>query len=482
MTFAEHAAKSVSDPCVLLELDIGFFNTQWVNNGAGIWSVDAQNIYSWVDTSLLEEGFSAQEFGYIGSVQRDGLLLTKVSSVEAITDATDSFYYDPYDRKLWVCLTGYDEPSLHAITIGVIYGYSFDEFTPAGGPVPYQGRLQGAPSITIARDQTYYGVLSFGGGSIDLNNADGELDRFAEDNELYGNPVRIYVGYAELNYSDYELIFTGYIDDFDVGEMEASFSIADRRKQLSKPIQQAVTAQSPITAIKALLLEHYSFPYTSDYYDLTAFAAAETASAAYTIEYNSSILLNEKTRRPLIDYLGEIATAGKLVFWKTADDKFSATVPDLDATTSSVIFRADDILNEHRVSYRPSEVVSSVKVGYAPTWTTTQTVYLSYQDTTREQSVFTSYKTYKEHPVNTPLTATAVSVWASAFMSENSVVKGTMEITVPMAYYGSNVGTAAFVEIKRPQKTMIGTTLSQIVSKSWNLNEIPTITFGVKFL
>ena len=146
LTFDDYAQLSVSDPRVLVEVDIGFFNGQWVNNGAGIWAVDALNVYDWVDTTLLVEGFSAQAFDHVGSVQRDGILLTEVYTLADLTDATDSWYYDPDSRMLYVCLTGYDAPELHTITVGVVHGYSFDEFTPAGSPPgPFEGRLISAP-------------------------------------------------------------------------------------------------------------------------------------------------------------------------------------------------------------------------------------------------------------------------------------------------------------------------------------------------
>ena len=247
MTFAEHTKLSVSDPRILVELDIGFINTQWVNNGSGIWAVDAENIYSWVDSTLLEEGFSAQDFGPIGSVQRDGAILDEVATLAALTDDTDAWYYDPDSKMLYVCLQDYDEPAIHSITAGVIYGYSYDEFTPPNAPVPYQGKLDSAPKISISRDPLYYGKLSFGGGAIVLKNQDSEFDTFQQDNELYGNPVRIYIGYDGLDYTDYQQIFTGTIETFRVGRQRATFTIAEKRKTLSINAQPVFAATTPAT-------------------------------------------------------------------------------------------------------------------------------------------------------------------------------------------------------------------------------------------
>ena len=183
MSFATDVEKSTSKARILVELDIGQLNVEWVNNGAGIWAVDTDNVYAWVDTTLLEEGFSAQEFGPIGSVTVSGIKLTRATSLAAM-NIPNEFYYDTADNKLWVIFPDYDEPSLHTIFIGVIYGYSFNEFTPVGTTALYEGRLQSVPQISIARDPFFFGKIAFGGGSISLINQDGELDTFARDSDI----------------------------------------------------------------------------------------------------------------------------------------------------------------------------------------------------------------------------------------------------------------------------------------------------------
>ena len=483
MTFAEHTKLSVSDPRILIELDIGFANTQWVNNGAGIWAVDAENIYAWVDSTLLD-GFTAQDFGHIGSVQRDGKLLDEVSTLAALTDDTDAFYYDAAGRRLYVCLDSYDEPSIHFIVAGVVYGYSYDEFTPPNAPVPYQGRLDSAPRISISRDPLYYGKLAFGGGDISLINNDGVFDTFQKDNELYGNPVRVYIGYAGLDYTDYQQIFTGTIETFKVGRQRATFAIAERRKSLTVNAQPVVTATTPASAISALITGKYSaITYDASYFDLTAWVAAGSSTAAYTVAFDSSITNDEGTNKPLIDHISAICGGSFFIFWITADGKFTGAAVDYAATTSSVIIRKDDILNDYDIVYDPSKVVSSVYVGYAPTWTSSGSVYQWLRNSDYEASVYSTYKTYREHKIETPIAnATAASAFATQFMSIHKDVKGEATINVPMQYYGSEIGDAVFVELERPNKTFIGTTLCAIMSASWILERNPTLQFGIRFI
>lgn len=493
MTFDDYAQLSVSDPRVLVEIDIGAFNTQWVNNGAGIWAVDAENVYSWVDSTLVEEGFSAQDFGHIGSVQRDGITLTEVYTLAALTDATDHWYYDPNDRMLYVCLTGYDEPSLHDIIIGVVYGYSYDEFTPSGSPPgPYQGRLLAVPRITISRDPLYYGVLSYGGGSIELANADGEFDTFAEDNELYGNQVRIYLGYDELDYADYERIYTGVVESFDLSYERAKFDIIDKRKQFTIPARFVVSAVRNATAIiNSIVHTYYSYiplvanDTDSEFWDYAAWLDADIACGAFQVDLTTvTIVTYEKARKPLIDWIGDLCTCGFLVFFITPTGLLSANYVDHTATTSDTVIINNDIFNDYTVLYSPTEVISSVRVGHTLRWSTTGSSYVYYRDTDREASVYTLYKTYKEHTVELPLQNTTIAaLWSTEFLSRHDHVRASAEIQVPVKYYATEVGEVVFTQLNRASgEGFIGTTLTEITSKSWNLTGVPSITFGVQEL
>jgi len=272
MTFAEYAARSNSDARVLVQLDIGAVDAQWVNWGAGLWAVNTDALYSWVDASLLD-GFTAPGFAAIGSVQVDGALQEKVATMLELPVTPESFYYDGAGT-LWVHLINNDEPALHTIHIGVVYGYSFDEFTPVGSEIPYEGRLVGAPSISKRRDPLYFGKLLFAGGSVTLINADGEFDDWVESNGIYGNEARIYYGYAGLDVSEYQQLYTGYIDRVSVGEDVMTVDIADKRRQLTAPIQYTCTAMNALDAIADILSDAYGVAYTSTYFDTTAWARA----------------------------------------------------------------------------------------------------------------------------------------------------------------------------------------------------------------
>ncbi len=483
MSFALEAAKSVSDSRVLVEIDVGQTNIQWVNNGAGLWAVDAENLYSWVDETLLETGFSAQEFGVIGSVTVDALPLTDVDTLAAITTTDESFYYDKDDRMLTLSVVDNDEPSLHHIVLGVIFGYSFDEFTPIDSKVPYEGRLLGLPSISITRAPLFYGLLSHGGGAIRLANADGALDTFARDSDgLYGNPARVYIGFPELVRSDYQQIYVGYIDRFSVNELEAVVSIADPTKQLSKPGFFSVASIAPVLLIIALLGSVPGIPYSAKLFDQDSFVNA-LAFGDFKVGYDSSYASYNDKKKPLIEFIEQICAAGFINFWISADGKFTATVVNNDATTSETVIRSVDIMNNYTVVYDPSEVVSSVEVKHSPRYTANEVTYEVYTDTTREASAFSATKTYREHRISTQLeTEAEAALWATKFMDMHAEAKGTLNVEVPLKYYDIDIGDIVFVEVNRTSKTMLGTVLSSITSKTWNVSDVPTLSFGIRFL
>jgi hypothetical protein len=265
LTLAQHSALSVSEPRFLIEIDIGQLNTQWINIGAGIWEANSLNIYSYVDSTLLD-GFTAQNFGIVGSVIAADKLLAKVDSLASVTTTYESFYYDKSTASLYIQIEDYDEPSLHDITIGIISGFSFSTFSPEDiQQQPYEGRLISVPSISIARDPLFYGKLIFGGGSIVLNNADGEFDLYAQQKDMYGNPARIFFGYPHLDFDDYQQLYTGYVGLVDPGEDDFRVNISDRRKQLSRNITYSCTTQNALSTINKRYLDNIFSHFVQQY-------------------------------------------------------------------------------------------------------------------------------------------------------------------------------------------------------------------------
>ena len=464
MTFAQYTAQSVSDARILVQLDIGQRDVQWVNWGAGLWAVNTDNLYSWVDASLLD-GFTAQGFAAIGSVHVDGVLQTDAGSMLALVTTAESFWYDGAGT-LWVHLVNHDAPSLHAIFIGVVYGYSFDEFTPVGAEQLYEGRLLGAPSISTRRDPLYFGRISFGGGSITLANGDGYFDSWTTDNDIYGNEARVYLGYDGLDLSEYERLYTGYIENVVLGEDVLEVAITDRRKQLTASITYTCTAQNALDAIVEILTTAYPVTYNDTYFDTTAWAEAQASVETVTISMDDSA--------PVIDVIEDICTSVFGVFFVTPDNKFSFRLVDTGASAETTI-RAGDVMNRNRIIYNPSEVLSSARIGYIVA------DVLTYHDADQyEASVFNAYKTYSERTFDTQLdTVTAATAYGETIMQYTKDVHGVFEMQLPMLYYALEVGEMVDAEIWRAQSAMLATARSEILEVRYDLAG-PTLTLGLR--
>jgi len=173
-------------PRVLLEMDISVRNDQWINYGAGVWKVNMDNSYPEVDPTLLIP-FFALNYETIGSVKVDSFNLVKVDSALEVVNESNSFYFDRTSKDLFIKIYNYDKPSLHLIKIGVMYGFSYNEFIPQNSLDTYEGRVKNDITISMSRDPLYYGKMVYDFSSYNLINSDAEYDSFGEDNNIYGN-------------------------------------------------------------------------------------------------------------------------------------------------------------------------------------------------------------------------------------------------------------------------------------------------------
>ena len=471
MSFAAAAQHNVSKYRVLVELDIGIPNEQWVNNGAGLWAVDTNNVYEWVDSSLLD-GFTAQGFRPIGSVKVEGAPLQKGTSILDLADTPSAFYFDGPIQRLWVTMPSFDEPSLHTVSIGQIYAYSTASFTPINGPVPVEGRLANIPKPSESRDPLFYGRFRYPNISIVLHNGDGEFDTWGRDVDIYGNDSRIFSGFEGEDYSEYRKVHTGFMQGITVGEQQATISVSDKRKQLTKPITYVAADINALTAIEAILLEAYSYTFDSTFYDLTAWNTAKALVANVTLNYQEPA--------PVIDVIEFITASVFGHFRINADNLFSFKVIDTSATIAALI-PAVDIVEPHRISYDPSEVVSSVRVGYARDWEATSgDQYTRHTDTSQEATVFETYKTYNERKFDTALIDEAAAIaFATTVLDYETIVRGRETVTVPLEYFAVELGDQIGVVTQRGAQPMLGERKAEVISVQPVL-DVPLMRLGIR--
>lgn len=474
MSFATLINNSIlNNPRVLIEMDISVINNQWINIGAGIWKVNMLNSYPEVDSSLLD-GFYALNIETIGSVRVDSTRLIKVTSLETVTTQDDSFYFDKSSKDLYIRLFDYTEPFLHLIKIGALYGFSYDEFYPNNTQDLYEGRLISDISITTSRDTLYYGKINFDFSNYSLINSDGTYDTFGEDNNVYGNEIRVLYGFQDLNYEDYIQLYSAYLDKFSVDEFQLSINLVDKRKQLTAEIQYVCTSKNALEAIEEILLDAYNIPYNSNFYNTTNWEIAKALVPNVTID-----LVTADTQMSVINLIQDICSSVFGLFIIEPDGKYSFNL--LTDTTSVGTIESYDILNDPVIEYDPSEIITSTKVGYNKNWTPGYTSpYTFLIDTSQESTIFNKYQTYKQQTFFTLLTnLTDAQSFSDYILDYFDTVRGITVLKVPMKYYTFNISDFVECNIQRRNGEWMGLRKCEILSKTYNLKD-STINFKLR--
>lgn len=236
-TFAEKAQNPNSTKIILCEIDIGFDQEFWVNKRAGTWQVNFDVVYPEIASWFLQ-GVESRSVTRIGSITMDGIILTEVGSVSDVQLYEYSFYWDQNAHDLYVHLVNGDKPLLHRLTLGESFAVSN-----YAGPLNnwsvyndyiYEPRLKSIPSVATRKDPVFFGKIAFEGGTITLDNADGFFNTFGEDNDVFGGAVRLLIGFDDLPYSQFRKIFTGFIENLTVTQMELRLDVQNKRKALSR--------------------------------------------------------------------------------------------------------------------------------------------------------------------------------------------------------------------------------------------------------
>lgn len=462
MTFQQNIEKSVSSSIALVEIDISTVNLQWINCGAGIWKVSFDNLYPEIDSTLLD-GFTIQSFTDIGSVQCDNDMLIKVTTLLEVTNNYQSFYFDDANNVLYITIINYDSPYNHTIFLGEIYGFCKKEFVPINANLIYEGRLTKIPPLGISRDPLYFGKISFGSISLDIINSDGQLDTFADSLNIYGNSARILFGYEDMPYEDYNLIYTGFIENIKITEDLVSINLVDKRKQLTKKIYYTCTNKNAIDAIVEVINTAYqNISYNDLFFNITDWEIAKALAPSITIVPEAD------STEEVITIIENICKSIFGLFISENDSRYSFKFIDTSILTDTIIPREDILLESLEINYDPTEVISSVKVGYNKNDLLDTIDY--YTDTSYEYSVYNKYKTYKEETFDTYLTSLSdAQAFAITIMEYVKDVHGTLFIIVPMKYYSIDFAGVLDCEINRINSTMLGYKKCEILSKQYDL-------------
>ena len=248
MTFLNEISLPASYKICLVEIDIPIdFGTTAINYSPGIWRYTMNPDFG-EDGSITvtDDDGLVGFFEYAGDIEykRIGGLRVGSDVYEQQTSLTDciaqenSFYYDPDDFALYVHFDDFGTANVQTdIRFGEINGFS-DKVGTDGAyydDIYYDPRVINLPSLRKAKDPLFYGIAQYSGGSVSFINSDGYFDTFV-DKDIFGQPVRVYFGFDGLDFSDFRLVFTGFVEDFKYNFDTFTLNIQDQRKTLSRKI------------------------------------------------------------------------------------------------------------------------------------------------------------------------------------------------------------------------------------------------------
>ena len=245
-------AEPNSTKNILVEVDIGLIQTTWFSYEPNIWQWD---VTTFAEDTVFSFGFGS--FGYgsfgfggtadtgeeaeifnIGSVIVNGVQYTSVSTLATLRSTESTFKYDISTQLMLIHFEDDKNPDQFngAIKLGVVNGFA-SQLPGIYNSTEYKPRVLSVPSFTESVDPLVFGLISFNTGAIALENTDGDLDNW-KDILPIGSEVRVLLGGNDLEYSDYTIILTTRIKDFDMDERIVTVNVADVRESLSNPIPE----------------------------------------------------------------------------------------------------------------------------------------------------------------------------------------------------------------------------------------------------
>ncbi len=231
--------KANSKKIILGELDIGEQQVVWFNYSPFTWYVDFDAEYDRIGSEFLS-GVSAQDIVSVGSVACDAAPLREAASVAAVEAEENTFFWDATTRRCYIHLVDGDRPSLHRMVIGIVYGVANHGVVLEGTSTIYWPRLKGAPRISKSRDPLFYGRLEYGGGTLSLDNSDGVYNLLAEDEDVFGNSLRLFLGFDNEPRASFRQLYSGTVGKIKVGQTLLDIDVADNRKYLIAEIPDKV--------------------------------------------------------------------------------------------------------------------------------------------------------------------------------------------------------------------------------------------------
>jgi len=176
----------------------------------------------------------------IEAVYENGVAYSEVSSIISVENSASTFYCDYYNRKLYIHTSDGTEPDNFYLEASFLLYFS--SYQTKTGTIIYNGNyyfpyldLENIPDISSEIKRLYEGNISLSSGNLVVRNArqgDGTFffDRKFEKYIWRNRKVRLKAGKKDFNYTNFQTIYTGLIEDVVCEDRQISFSLVDIRE------------------------------------------------------------------------------------------------------------------------------------------------------------------------------------------------------------------------------------------------------------
>lgn len=156
-------------------------------------------------------------YGYISSVEIDGVELTKNTSTSL---NAGEYYYDYENSYLYVRLSDDSNPDdSFCVVFYELYLATFDEhwyrdpLDDTTQTVYFEPLIQKSPQIKLTTDDVFFGYMPSLTSSIKLSNAEHTLEKHIYDSSFNRASIKIWNVLSDLDIDNIKLVYNGFLSD-----------------------------------------------------------------------------------------------------------------------------------------------------------------------------------------------------------------------------------------------------------------------------
>jgi hypothetical protein len=220
--------------------------------------------------------------------------------------------------------------------------------------------------------------------------------------------------------------------------------------------------ENGLEVIRDILENYYSRPYTSLFYNTTAWASAESvaASIGYFIE-------EPKEGWKAIE---EVCASLAGNFIVQDDGLYNFRSYDSTRPVDQTI-EFEELLGDLEVFYNTNEVLSSVRVGYNRDWEAG--TFREYLYNTDEATIADRFKAYNERKFETLLkSSTSAATFASAIMEISGDVRPILRVKTKMQSIDRELSDMVNVEYRTRNRAFTGVMSCEVIGKLVDLDNM----------